>query len=349
MHRAFPLWWNVGWDGGVMGVPDSVTQVRAQQITSLDGPDALHIADVAEPDASGRVLIDVAAAGASFPDLLMSRGLYQTKPPLPFIPGVEVAGTVRSAPPESGLQPGDRVMAMTLHGGFAERVAADVALTSRIPQQLTTEQAAGFIMNYHTAHFALVRRGRLRAGESIVVHGAGGGLGSACVQVARAIGARVLAVVSSDEKAGVAREAGADDTVVTGAGSWSDQIRALTDGRGAAVVVDPVGGDRFDESLRALAPEGRLIIVGFAEGRIPTVQANRVLFRNIDIVGAAWGAFLAVEPSLFGDTRDALQALVASDAIRPVVGVTFPLERAADALRALEQRRALGKIVVTLP
>lgn len=320
--------------------------MRAQQIRELTGPGALQLTDVAEPDPADAVLIDVAAAGVSFPDLLMSRGLYQTKPPLPFVPGVEAAGAVISAP-EGMFAAGEWVMAFTLLGGFAERAAASPALTRRVPPGLTLEQAGGFLMNYQTAHFALARRGRLREGQTLVVHGAAGGLGSAAVQVGRGLGARVIGVVSTDVKADMARRAGAGDTVDS-AGDWVTAIRDMTDGRGADVIIDPVGGDRFDQSLRALASEGRLVVVGFTEGRIPSVQVNRILFRNVDVVGAAWGAFLSVEPQLFDSTQDALDDMVVRGMVAPIVGATFPLERAADALRMLENREATGKIVVTV-
>lgn len=320
--------------------------MRAQQISELSGPDALRLVDAAEPDSAGAVLIQVAAAGVSFPDLLMSRGRYQTQPPLPFVPGVEVAGTVVEAG-GGEFAPGDRVMAMTLVGGFAERVSAAPALTVRLPEGLSFEQAGGFLMNYHTAYFALARRGRLGLGETLVVHGAAGGLGSAALQVGRGLGARVIAVVSTEAKAAVARAAGAAETV-SSSGDWAAAIRELTGGRGADVVIDPVGGDRFDQSVRVLAPEGRLIVVGFTEGRIPTLQVNRILFRNIEVVGAAWGAFLAVEPQLFATTQDALNEMVGRGVVAPIVGATLPLERAADALRMLEHRDATGKIVLKL-
>jgi NADPH2:quinone reductase len=320
--------------------------MRAQQIRELSGPDALQLADVPEPDPAGAVMIDVAAAGVSFPDLLMSRGLYQSKPPLPFVPGVEAAGPVISAP-EGMFAAGEWVMAFTLLGGFAERAVASPALTRRVPAGLTLEQAGGFLMNYQTAHFALARRARLREGETLVVHGAAGGVGTAAVQVGRGLGARVIGVVSTDAKAAVARRAGAADSVAS-TGDWVAAIREMTEGNGADVIIDPVGGDRFDQSLRALAPEGRLVVVGFTEGRIPSVQANRILFRNVDVVGAAWGAFLSVEPELFSVTQDALDDMVARGVVTPIVGATFPLERAADALRMLENRQATGKIVVTV-
>ena len=321
--------------------------MRAQQIVSLDGPEGLRLTDVDEPDASGRVLIDVEAAGVSFPDLLMSRGLYQTKPPLPFVPGVEVAGMVRAAPSDSGFRPGDRAMALAWLGGFAELVAAEPAWTRHVPDGMSIEAAGGFFMNYHTVHFALARRAHVRPGETVAVHGAAGGVGTAAVQVARGLGARTIAVVSSEEKAAVARDAGADEVVQTG-GSWTDALRAATDGRGVDVILDPVGGDRFDESLRCLAPEGRLVVVGFTEGRIPTVQVNRVLFRNVDVVGAAWGAFLAGHPSLFAETHDALVPMIDSGVVKPVVVAKFPLEDASGALRMLEERRALGKVMLTV-
>ena len=321
--------------------------MRAQQVTALDGPAGMHLVGVDEPAGDGRVVIDVVAAGVSFPDLLLSQGLYQMKPPLPFTPGVEVAGVVRAAPEGSGFASGDRVMAFTMLGGFAEVALADPALTVRVPDGMSMEAAGGFLMNYHTVHFALARRGRVRDGEYVAVHGAAGGVGCAAVQVARALGAHVIALTSSAEKAAVARRAGAE-TVIDTSGDWMAELRAINGGRGADVILDPVGGDRFDNSLRCLAPEGRLVVVGFTEGRIPTVQVNRLLFRNVEVLGAAWGAFLAVEPELFATTQSALNTMIESGSVAPIVGATFSLESAADALRQLEERRAIGKLVVTV-
>jgi NADPH2:quinone reductase len=321
--------------------------VRGQQIVALDGPSGLRMADVPEPDGTGRVVIEVVAAGVSFPDVLMSRGMYQLKPPLPFIPGLEVAGTVRQAPPGSGVAPGDRVVALVGQGGFAEVAAAEPRSVLPLPAGLSMEEAAGFVLNYHTAHFALARRARLRPGEIVAVHGAAGGLGSATLQVARGLGAHTVALVSSDEKAALARRAGADD-VVDVRGDWPAALRRSHAGRGVDVVVDPVGGDRFDESLRCLAPEGRLLAVGFAGGRIPSVAANRLLLRNIAVVGAGWGAFLAVSPELLGETARALQPMLASGVVRPLVGAVLGLEQAAEALRLLEDRRAVGKVILSI-
>jgi NADPH:quinone reductase len=320
--------------------------MRAQRIEALDGPRSLRAADVPEPVAAGQLLIDVVAAGVSFPDVLMSRGLYQTKPPLPFIPGVEVAGTVREAPAESGFAVGDRVMGVTMLGGFAEVAVAPAALTSPLPQQFNFEQGAGFILNYHTAHFALARRAAVQPGETVVVHGAAGGVGTAAIQVALCLGAEVVAVTSSPEKAQVARSAGAARVVDTG-GDWPSELRSLNDGRGADVIVDPVGGDRFDESLRCLGPGGRLVVIGFTEGRIPSVAANRLLLRNISVVGAAWGAWLGGDPGLFATTVAALQPLIESGGVAPLVGASFPLDDAIAALRLIDERHATGKVVIT--
>jgi NADPH2:quinone reductase len=321
--------------------------MRAQRIESLEGPESLRAADIPVPDAGGQLLIDVAAAGVSFPEVLMSRGLYQMKPPLPFVPGVEVAGTVRQAPPDSGFTAGDRVMGVTMLGGFAEVAVAPAGLTCPLPEQFSFEQGGGFILNYHTVHFALVRRAALQSGETVVVHGAAGGIGTAAIQVSRSLGADVVAVTSSPEKAEVARTAGAH-RVVDSNGDWPAELRSLNNGKGADVIVDPVGGDRFDESLRCLAPGGRLTVVGFTEGRIPSVAANRLLLRNISVVGVGWGAWLRGDSGLFATTVAGLQPMIESGGVAPMVGAAFPLEDAVSALRLIDERRATGKVVLTV-
>jgi NADPH2:quinone reductase len=321
--------------------------VRAQQVQGLEGPAGLHLVDVEEPRDEARIAIDVAAAGVSFPDLLLTRGEYQMKPPLPFVPGVEVAGRVRSAPPGSGFKAGDRVMAFTMLGGFADVALAEPALTLAIPDGLSLEAASGFVMNYHTAHFALARRGRIRPGERIAIHGAAGGVGTAAVQVARGLGAEVIAIAAGPDKMHIAEKAGAH-RVLDAEGDWVAALRAQNDGLGVDAILDPVGGERFDQSVRCLAPQGRLIVVGFTEGRIPSIQVNRVLLRNIDVVGAAWGAFLAVEPRLFTETQDALTAMIDAGTVSPIVGATYPLEEAKAALNLLGQRQARGKVVLTM-
>jgi NADPH2:quinone reductase len=319
--------------------------MRALQLERTEGPEGLVQMDLPEPEAGDQVLIDVVAAGVSFPDLLLTRGQYQVKPPLPFIPGVEVAGVVRSAPEGASVKAGDRVMAFTLFGGWAEVVAAPPGMTFKVPEGWSFEAAAGTVMNYHTAHFALHRRGRVKAGETVLVHGAAGGVGTASLQVAKGAGARVLAVVSSEAKAEVARRAGAD-AVLLSTGDWVGQVKAQTGGRGVDVVMDPVGGEIFDLSLKCLATEGRLLVVGFAGGRIPEVKVNRLLLRNVDVVGVAWGAFVMQEPGLTAEIARDLAALADKGVVAPVVGRVFPLEEAEQALRELESRNATGKVVL---
>jgi NADPH2:quinone reductase len=320
--------------------------VRALQVTALEGPDAVQVADVPEPQAGEDVLIEVRAAGVSFPDVLQARGLYQASAEPPYVPGVEAAGVVRAAPRDSGLQPGDRVAAMTQGGGWAEVATAAVKDTFALPDELDFAQGAGLVLNYHTALFALVTRGRLRPGETVLVHGAAGGVGTATVQVAKGLGARVVAVVSTDEKARVAREAGADD-VVRSDGAWRDEALELTDG-GVDVVVDPVGGDRFTDSLRTLRPGGRLVVVGFTAGSIPEVRVNRLLLRNVEVVGAGWGAWIAARPQDGRDLGAEVHRLAGRGVVRPVVGARFALEEGAEAMRLVEGRGALGKVVLDI-
>ena len=301
-------------------------------------PEATH--PLAADDAV--VMIDVVAAGVAFPEVLQSRGLYQLKPDLPFIPGAEVAGTVRSAPAGSAHRPGDRVVAMCMLGGFAEAVAAPEFLTFRLDDALDVAQGAGLILNYHTAYFSLVTRGRLEPGETVLVHGAAGGVGTATLQVAKGLGARTLAVVSDDEKEEVARRAGADEVFRSGA-PWKDEVRAA--GR-ADLVIDPVGGDRMTDSLRCLNEGGRLVVVGFTAGSIPEVKVNRLLLNNLSVVGAGWGAYTLSKPPLNAEIQSEIDRLIASGHVQPIVGARLPLDRATDALELIDRRRAVGKVVL---
>jgi NADPH2:quinone reductase len=319
--------------------------MRAFQIAALDGPDALEPVERPDPEPShfmspgAGVVIDVQAAGVSFPDLLMSRGLYQMKPELPFVPGGEVAGTVVSG---EGFAPGDRVAAMTVLGGFAERAVAPPLLTFRLPDALDWAQGAALVLNYHTVWFALVTRGGVAAGETVLVHGAAGGVGTAALQVARALGARTIAVVSSDEKERVARSAGADE-VLRSDGPWKDEARSLG---GVDVVLDPVGGDRFTDSLRSLREGGRVVVVGFTGGSIPEVRVNRLLLNNVSVVGAGWGAFAMGKPDYLRSTGLELDRLIEAGHVRPVVGRRLAFDEAAEALRVIDRREALGKVVL---
>jgi NADPH2:quinone reductase len=320
--------------------------MRALVCKALEGPDGLEVGDAADPLAEGKVLIEVHAAGVSYPDLLLARGAYQLRLDPPFVPGVEAAGVVRSAPDDAPVSEGDRVMAFSTAGALAELLAVDPWAAFPVPEGLSTESAAGFVMNYQTAHFALHRRGNLRADETVLVHGAAGGVGTAAIQVARGVGARVVAVASTQRKRDVALDAGADDAIdVEG---FLETVRGLTGGRGVDVVLDPVGGDRFTDSIRALAPEGRLLVVGFTGGGIPEVRVNRLLLNNVSLVGVAWGAFMSEEPQLGRDINDDLARLVADGSVDPVVSEVLPLDRAADAFRTLERRDAVGKLVIRI-
>lgn len=319
--------------------------MRAAQVTRLDGPDAVEVVDVPSPDVpEGQVLIDVAAAGVAFPDVLLTRGEYQMKPPPPFIPGAEVAGVVRVAPAGSGLSVGDRVAAFPFLGGFAEQVACDPSLVFPLPDNVSFEQGAALPMNYLTCHFALRLRGRLAEGEKVLVHGAAGGIGTAAIQLAKAWGATVYAVVSDDAKADVARGAGADEVVL--AEGFKDAVAELTSGKGVDVVVDPVGGDRFTDSIRSLAPLGRLLVIGFTAGAIPEVKVNRLLLNNIDVVGVGWGAYWMGRPGFVRAQWDDLVPLLETGQLDPVIGEVRALDEVGAALRDIDERRATGKIIL---
>jgi NADPH2:quinone reductase len=325
--------------------------MRAIQIVELTGPDTgLKLVDVPEPEAShmmtpGRgVVVDVKAAGVSFPEVLQSRGEYQVKPPLPFVPGSEVGGVVRSAPDGASVKAGDRVAAFCMLGGFAEVAVAPEFTCFVLPDSLDFAQGASLVLNYHTAYFALKLRGRLTEGEWVLVHGAAGGVGTASLQVARGLGARTIAVVSSDEKERVARDAGADHVVRSG-GSWKDEARELSDG-GVDLVLDPVGGDRFTDSLRSLRETGRVVVVGFTGGSIPEVRVNRLLLNNTEVIGAGWGAYVLSKPDVTAEIGAQLAGLIEDGVIRPVVGARFPLEQASEALKLIDERGATGKVVL---
>ncbi len=323
--------------------------MRALQISELTGPRGLALTDLPEPPAEHPmtpgegVLIDVHAAGVAFPDVLMTRGEYQFKPDLPFVPGAEVAGVVRAAPEAGGLRAGDRVAACTYLGGFAEVAVAPAFMAFALPDALGFEAGAGLVFNYHTAYFSLKLRGRLQAGERVLVQGAAGGVGTAALQVAKGLGAETVAVVSSDEKERVAREAGADE-VVRADGAWKD---AVLESGGVDLVLDPVGGDRFLDSLRCLREGGRLVVVGFTGGSIPEVKVNRLLLRNTEVIGAGWGAWVMGKPAVNREIGAAVESLITDGAVRPLVGASFPLERGAEALELIAGRGATGKVVLT--
>jgi NADPH:quinone reductase len=318
--------------------------MRALELQQLSGPEGFALVDRPEPSGDGLVVIEVRAAGVSFPELLMSRGRYQHRPELPAVLGSEVAGTVRSAPSDSGLVPGRRVWAVPELGGFAEVVATPPERVFGLADSISFEQGAALGVNYLTAVFALRRRAVLRPGEVVLVLGAAGGLGTATIAVAKAMGARVIAVVSASGKAGTAQTAGADEVIV--GAEWRDRVLELTGGRGADVVADVVGGDQTLQAVRSSAPEGRVLILGFTGGEIPELATNRLLLRNVSLVGAGLGALAASVDELLVETATELAHLIGGG-LRPLVGASFPLERGAEAVRRLDERTAQGKLVLT--
>ena len=326
--------------------------MRAVVIETLEGPDAAHLAEVAEPRgahprAEGRrLLVEVHAAGLSFIDPLQSRGLYQNGVPAPYVCGSEVAGVVLEADPATGFAVGDRVGGIVWQGALAERALAVPEFTMRLPDSMTFVQGAAIYMNYATSWYAYERTG-VRPGETVLVHGAAGGVGTAAIDLADAFGARVIAVVSSAEKAAIARSLGAHE-VVRSDGDWLAEVRGLTAGRGVDVVIDPVGGDRFTDSLRSLVIGGRLVVVGFAGGSIPTVKVNRLLHRNLTVTGITMDVMEQAQPGTLRRVRGGVQALADAGRLHPLVGATFPLEQTVGALRSLEERGAVGKVVVRI-
>lgn len=315
---------------------------RAVQVVATTGPDGVRVQEVAEPHAApGDVLLDVHAIGVSFPDLLLSRGQYQLRPDLPFTLGADCAGTVIGG----ALETGRRVAAFLPHGAAAERVAVPASWVFPLPDALTFVQGAALPLNYLTAHFALAVRGQVRPGETVLVHGGAGGVGTACVQVARGLGARTVAVVSTEEKRQIALTAGADHAVLVG--GFRDEVAEITGGSGVDVVVDVVGGAVVTDSLRSLAPFGRLLVVGFASGQgIPEVKVNRLLLNNIDVRGVGWGAYAMPRPGYMAQQWAELLPMMDSGVVAPVVGATYALEDFARALVDMDERRTLGKSVV---
>jgi NADPH:quinone reductase len=317
--------------------------MRAVQVITTTGPWGLELRDVDEPvPGADDVLVEVHRVGISFPDLLLSKGEYQLRPEPPFTLGVDFAGTVVSGP---GFEPGQRVAGVNAYGGAAERIANPAMFTFALPDSVSFDEGAALPMNYLTAQFALAERGQVQAGETVLVHGAAGGVGTATIQVAKGYGARTIAVVSSEEKAVVARQAGADETVLVD--GFKDAVMALTGGRGVDVVLDVVGGDLFTDSLRVLGTQGRLLVVGFAAGGgIPEVKVNRLLLNNVDVRGVGWGAYAMVRPGYMQQQWAELLPMLESGTVKPPIGATYDLTEFGTALADMEERRTLGKSVV---
>ncbi|MFZ0831884.1 MAG: NADPH:quinone oxidoreductase family protein [Mycobacterium sp.] len=320
--------------------------MKAVVAEELCGPSGLVYRDVDDiPDqVDGAVVIDVRAAGVTFPDLLVIRGEYQMKATPPFVPGSEVAGVVVSAPEESGLSRGDRVAAGTMHGGYAERIAVPPESVFPTVPGIGDAEAVALLRNYQTMYFALARRGALRTGETVLVFGSAGGIGTAAVQVAKALGAWVIAAVRRPEAVDYVGSLGAD-VVLPLTDGWPAAVREHTGGVGVNLVVDPVGGDVFDDAIRVLAAEGRLLVVGYAAGRIPTVKVNRLLMRNVGVLGVGWGEYFLTHPGaeqLFGSGVSRL----VQEGLRPPPPVCYPLSKARDALQLLADGGVFGKLVL---
>lgn len=320
--------------------------MKAQVLTAETGPEGLELTDVADPTpADGQVLVDIKSCGICFPDLLMSQGKYQMRAPLPFTPGTEVAGVVREAPEGSSVKVGDKVLVASFIGGFAEQVAASPEQLLPLPEGLSFEQGAAMGINYQTALFALKTRAKVEPGETVGVLGAAGGVGTASIMVAKALGAKVIAIVHRKGADQLLRDAGADEVVQLEEG-WGDELKKIA-ANGVDVMIDPSGGDVFDEALRQVAPDGRYVVIGFAAGGIPTVKLNRVLFRNIAVVGAAWGEYVRTHPDLPAKLHDELAQMIANG-LSPMVNTTYTLDQLPQALTDLAEGRILGKAVVKI-
>jgi NADPH2:quinone reductase len=323
--------------------------MKAWQVSQWCEPEEMKLAEVPLPEPGpGQVLIKNAAAAVNFFDILLVQGKYQNRPPFPFTPGSEVAGTIEAIGPEvSDFSIGDRVQAMT-SGGYAEYTLAPASRTFPIPDAMSFAEAAAMPVIYQTAYLALKQRGQLKAGEWLLVHAAAGGVGSAALQMGRSLGARLIATAGSQEKVDFCLSQGAAYALNYREESWVDKVKEITGGRGADVIYDPVGGETFDLSTKCIAVEGRLLIIGFAGGRIPSITANRILFKNISVVGCYWGGYLEHFPDFMTQVQAELLKMYQAGQIKPVVSQTYRLSEAPAAMRALAERKTYGKVVLRM-
>ena len=327
--------------------------VKAWVVRELGGPNTMHLEDVeAGEPADGVVRVAVRAAAINFPDALMVAGTYQSKPALPFVPGVEVSGEVIAAPASSGFKAGDRVMALLdsgglTRGGYAEIADAVPTAVTRMPKNMSFEEAAGFTLIYQTGWFGLHRRANLQPSETLLVHAGAGGVGSAAIQLGKAAGATVIATAGSDEKVEVCRRLGADHAINYKTQDFAEEVKKLTGGRGANVIFDPVGGDVYDRSTKCIAFEGRIVIVGFTSGRIPQAATNHVLIKNYSVVGLHWGLYNTRAPELIPPVARILVELYEAGKIKPLVSVRLPLADARQALATVAEGKSTGKVILT--
>jgi NADPH2:quinone reductase len=312
-------------------------------------PESLTFEDLPSPrPGPGEAVVTVKAASVNFPDVLIIQNKYQFKPPLPFSPGSELAGIVKEVGAGvSGFKAGDKVIAFTTYGAFAEEVKTEASRLLPMPEGMDYPSAAAFLLTYGTSDHALRDRAALKAGETLLVLGAAGGVGLAAIEIGKALGARVIACASSEDKLAVCREHGADATINYAAEDLRERIKGLTDGRGADVVYDPVGGPYTEPAFRSLAWRGRLLVVGFAAGEIPKLPLNLALLKGAAVVGVFWGDFTKREPQQFADSVRQLGRWFREGKLRPHVSQTFPLRQAAEALKLMAARQVKGKVVLT--
>jgi NADPH2:quinone reductase len=322
--------------------------MKAWQVPELGEPrDVLRLAEVPDPvPGPGQVLVKVLAAAANFPDVLMCRGGYQVRPPLPYIPGIELCGEVVAAGPEvTGVAPGDRLVGGPIGGAFAELTLMNAATALPAPDGLDDAEAAAFFVTYQTGWFGLHRRARLAAGETLLVHAAAGGVGSGAVQLGRAAGARVIGVAGGARKAEAARALGADVVIDRSTQDFVEVVKEVTQGRGADVIYDPVGGDTYARSTKCIAFEGRILVIGFAGGQIQSAALNHALVKNYSIVGLHWGLYQSKNPQLIKDCHAQLTTMVADGAIRPLVGERLGLDEVPAGLQRLADGDTVGRVV----
>ena len=316
----------------------------------LTGPAALRLVDVPEPHpAPGQVRVKVRACGVNFADSLITRGQYQRQPQPPFSPGFEVAGEVLElGEGVTGIAIGDRVIGMAGHGGYAEQALIDARRCVPMPAAMSFEHGAAFPVVFGTSHIALWHRARLQAGETLVVHGASGGVGLTAVAIGKQLGATVIATASSPEKLEIARQQGADHLINSRDEDVRARIKALTDGRGADVIYDPVGGDLFTTSLGSMAFEGRILVIGFAGGTVPQIPANHLLVKNVDVIGVNWPAYAELNPQVMSRSFQILIDWYLTGAIQPHISATYPLDQSVEAIHQVVTRKSTGKVVITV-
>ena len=315
------------------------------------GPVESHkVEEIEDPRAeAGQVVVDVKAAGVSFPDVLIVQGKYQFQPPFPFSPGGEIAGVISEI--GEGVvdwKVGDRVIAMTGNGGIAEKVVAFEMTLMPLPETMDFKDGAAFPLNYGTTYHALKQRGQLQTGETLLVTGAGGGVGTTAIEIGKAMGARVIAAASTDEKLEIAKNLGADEVINYSDGELKEKVKTLTDGLGADVIYDPIGGDIFMQCMRCINWKGRVLVIGFASGPIPEVPTNLALLKGCSIVGVFWGRFTGAEPEENSQNFNELFALHAEGKLKPQITKSYSLDDAAEAISSLENRKATGKVVIEM-